>query len=39
MNYTELKKLMTDFRLGIITKNEMKCAIALWQLKNFGGIA
>lgn len=34
MTYTELKIKMFDFHNGEITRNEMICAIALWQMKN-----
>jgi len=31
MNYTDLKAVMAEFRLGHITRQEMVAAIALWQ--------
>jgi hypothetical protein len=31
MGYSQLKKYMTEFHLGIITKTEMALAIHLWQ--------
>ena len=31
MKYAELKEIMTEFRLGNLTRTEMIAAIALWQ--------
>lgn len=39
MNYEQLKEVMHKYRLGRLTKNEMRCAFALWQLKEYGEIA
>lgn len=34
MTYADLKMMMFAFHNGEITRNEMICAIALWQLRN-----
>ena len=34
MTYPDLKHMMFAFHNGDITRNEMICAIALWQIKN-----
>ena len=39
MNYNELKKHFTAYRLGKITRREVEFAIGLWQLKEFGEVA
>lgn len=36
MNYTELKAMMSEYRLGRYTHNEMAVALALWQLTEGG---
>jgi len=39
MNYNALKELMHRYRIGKISRLEMKFAIGLWQLKINGEIA
>ena len=39
MTYPELKEAMNRYHLGEIGILEMRAAIALWQRKEFGGIA
>ena len=39
MTYNRLKKVMIQYRLGNKTRIEMECAIALWQMREYGKVA